>query len=111
MGNDEQNPVTIFRNNAIKTSKYTKFNFLPKNLIEQFSKMANVYFVIITIMQMIPRISITEGVPAQLFPLAFVVFISMIKDIFEDYKRHKSDNAENLKKTMVYDPSIRGFAA
>ena len=54
--------------------------------------MANVYFVIITIMQMIPIISITNGFPAQLLPLVVVIVITMIKDIFEDYKRHKSDD-------------------
>lgn len=52
---------------------------------------------------MIPIISITDGYPAQLMPLIVVVVLSMIKDIFEDYKRHKSDNQENMKKTLVYD--------
>ena len=32
-----------------------------------------------------------------------VVFISMLKDLFEDYKRHKSDRAENNKTTLVYN--------
>jgi phospholipid-transporting ATPase len=54
--------------------------------------MANVYFIFISFMQMIPIISITNGFPAQLMPLIVVVVLSMIKDIFEDYKRHKSDN-------------------
>lgn len=58
---------------------------------EQFTKMANIYFLFISGMQMIPIISITNGYPAQAFPLAVVIVLSMIKDIFEDYKRHKSD--------------------
>lgn len=32
-------------------------------------------------------------------PLIFVIFTSMVKDIFEDRKRHKSDNEENLRST------------
>lgn len=80
------------RNNSICTSKYTKVNFFPKNLIEQFSKMANVYFIFISVMQMIPIISITNGFPAQVLPLSVVIVLSMIKDIFEDYQRHKSDH-------------------
>jgi len=52
---------------------------------------------------MIPDISNSNGVPAQLFPLTAVVFISMLKDLFEDYKRHKSDKAENTKTTLVYN--------
>jgi phospholipid-transporting ATPase len=35
----------------------------------------------------------------MMMPLTFVVGVSMIKDIFEDIKRHKSDNEENNKKT------------
>ena len=46
---------------------------------------------------MIPVISISSGKPAMLVPLTFVVIVSMIKDIFEDYKRHKQDNSENFK--------------
>lgn len=32
--------------NSISTSKYNILNFLPKNLIEQFSKIANLYFLV-----------------------------------------------------------------
>lgn len=39
-----------FTMNSIKTSKYTFFNFLPKNLFDQFSKMANVYFLFIMVL-------------------------------------------------------------
>ena len=38
-------------NNKISTSKYTLLNFIPKILLEQFSKMANIYFLIIAVMQ------------------------------------------------------------
>ena len=42
-------------------------------------------------------------------PLFFVVLVSMIKDAFEDYKRHVSDNKENNTSTRVYDPKAGGF--
>jgi hypothetical protein len=45
------NEPTEFETNKISTSKYTWYNVFPKILIEQFSKMANVYFLIIAIMQ------------------------------------------------------------
>jgi hypothetical protein len=37
----------------------------------------------------------------MLMPLSFVVLVSMIKDIFEDMKRHQSDNIENNLKVLV----------
>ena len=39
----------------------------------------------------------------MVFPLFFVIFISMIKDIFEDLKRHASDKKENMTKVLVGD--------
>lgn len=60
-------------------------------------------------MQMIKTISISNGTPVMLMPLAFVITVSMVKDIFEDYKRHKSDNTENYKKVLVYDTITKEF--
>lgn len=34
----------------------------------------------------------------MLYPLSMVIGISMIKDVFEDRKRHKSDRQENERK-------------
>jgi magnesium-transporting ATPase (P-type) len=81
-----------FIRNKIRTTKYTWFTFVPKNLFEQFSKMANVYFLFIMVLQIIPPISITNGQPAILLPLMFVVAVSAVKDLFEDIKRHKADD-------------------
>ncbi len=39
----------------------------------------------------------------MLAPLTFVIMVSMIKDIFEDYKRHQSDDEENSKIVEVWD--------
>ena len=50
--------------------------------------MANVYFLIITFMQCYKPISISAGKPAMALPLGFIVFLSMLKDAYEDYKRH-----------------------
>ncbi len=33
-------------NNRISTSKYTLITFFPKNLLEQFSRAANIYFLV-----------------------------------------------------------------
>ena len=76
----------------------------------QFSKAANVYFLVITFMQIIPAITISGGKPAMAFPLFSVVFVSMVKDAFEDYKRHINDKKENeINKTTQYDPETGQF--
>lgn len=58
---------------------------------------------------MITVISISNGQPAMAPPLAFVVIVSMIKDGYEDYKRHKSDDKENYAMVDVYDTDKNQF--
>jgi len=81
--------------NVVRTAKYNVVNFLPLNIINQFKKLANCYFLMITIMQTIPSISISQGKPVQGAPLTGVVIVSILKDAFEDFKRHQSDKGEN----------------
>ena len=88
-----------FPSNKISTAKYNCITFLPLNMFEQFTKMANFYFLMLTLLELIKPISDSGGVPTMALPLVFVVSVSMIKDIFEDKKRHKSDNEENLRPT------------
>ena len=66
--------------------------------MSQFKKMANVYFLIISFMQTIKSISISDGKSVMAIPLVVVIGVSMIKDAYEDYKRHQSDAQENEKK-------------
>lgn len=90
-------------NNSINTAQYTVWNFIPKNLLNQFKKAPNVYFAIITYLQTVKEITISAGQPVMALPLAAVVFVSMLKDAFEDYKRHKSDAQENNTITEVFN--------
>jgi len=52
-------------------------------------------------MQTIQSISNSSGKPVILLPLTTIILITMIKDVYEDWKRHKSDNEENGKKIMI----------
>ena len=50
-----------FLSNKIQTAKYTCLNFIPYNFLHQLSKGPNIYYLIITLLQMIEPISITGG--------------------------------------------------
>jgi len=97
-----------YKNNYISTSKYNCFTFLPKNLFEQFTKMANFYFLCLSVMELFPSISDSGGRPVLLMPLSFVVGVSLIKDLYEDCKRKSQDNKENNCKIQCVP---RGKAA
>uniref|UniRef100_A0A8C7PEC8 Phospholipid-transporting ATPase n=1 Tax=Oncorhynchus mykiss TaxID=8022 RepID=A0A8C7PEC8_ONCMY len=82
-----------YPDNRIISSKYTFWNFFPKNLFEQFRRIANFYFLIIFLVQLIidtPTSPITSGLP-----LFFVITVTAIKQGYEDWLRHKADNAIN----------------
>jgi phospholipid-transporting ATPase len=85
-----------FCDNKVVTSHYTIANFVPKNLIEQLSKPANLYFVYLMVLQCMPYgISTTGRIPTISLPLLFIFCLNGLKDLIEDYRRHKSDELEN----------------
>ncbi len=86
--------------NVIRSCKYTAWNFLPRQLYAQFSKIANFYFLCVSILQMIPGLS-TTGTYTTIIPLSFFVALSMAKEGFDDLRRFKLDKAENNKNAVV----------
>lgn len=82
-------------NNKVITSKYTWWNFLPKNIFEQFCNLANIYFLFIGILQTIPQSTTTGGVPTMYMPLVFILAVSGIRAVVEDMSIHKADNKRN----------------
>jgi phospholipid-transporting ATPase len=91
--------------NTVTTSKYTALNFLPKNLAEQFRRLANIYFLIISILQLATDLSPTSKY-ATAGPLFIIVTISAIKEAVEDVARHKDDHAANHQEAIVMDATI-----
>jgi phospholipid-transporting ATPase len=86
-------------NNAISTSKYSVITFLPRNLFEQFHRIAYVYFLILGALNFVPQLGVFTPV-LGILPLAFVLFVTAVKDAYEDFRRHRSDNTEN-KRTLT----------
>lgn len=89
-----------YANNAIKTSKYNIFTFLPLNLFEQFRRLANAYFLFLMILQVIPQISSLPWYTTAV-PLVLVLGITAVKDASDDINRHKSDNQVNNRMVEV----------
>jgi len=52
-------------------------------------------------LQILPEISNTQNEPLIYVPLFVIIFISMLKDYMEDYKRKKSDREENNREVEV----------
>ncbi|CAF4854088.1 unnamed protein product [Pieris macdunnoughi] len=89
-------------NNKIRTTKYTLLSFLPKNLFEQFHRIANVYFIFIVLLNWVPAVN-AFGKEVAMLPVLFVLTVTAIKDLFEDRRRHKSDKRINNSFCRVYN--------
>ena len=102
INNNERNKEEYhFKNNKIDTTKYNIITFLPKGLLYQFMRLANVYFLFTAILQCIPVIS-PLGSATALFPIIFVLAVSLIREAFEDCKRANLDKLQNSVKCKVY---------
>ena len=94
-----------FNNNKIDTTKYNILTFLPKGLLYQFMRLANVYFVFTAILQCIPQIS-PLGSATALFPIIFVLAVSLIREGYEDCKRASLDKIQNSVNCKVFRNNI-----
>lgn len=90
--------------NCIRTTQYTWWSFLPLNFWSQFTQPANFYFFAMAVLQMIPAISDSDGMPTFLFPLGLVMLITAAKDAYENIKRAQADRAENRRKCTLCTP-------
>ncbi|KAE9393504.1 phospholipid-translocating P-type ATPase [Gymnopus androsaceus JB14] len=72
-------PIVMYERNKVRTTKYTIVTFIPKNLFEQF---------------LFPVFGAASGAISVL-PLAFIIFVTALKDAIEDYRRSTLDEQVN----------------
>jgi phospholipid-translocating ATPase len=97
--NDERTDQP-YASNWIRSTRYSAWNFIPRQLVAQFSKLANFYFLVISILQMIPGLS-TTGQFTTIVPLLFFVTLSIAKEGYDDLRRYRLDKAENNRAAQV----------
>ena len=93
----EKNPYLLnnlkFGNNIIKTTKYNLLTLLPKNLFYQFTRVSNIYFLVVSILTCM---SFSPKQPASMIgTFVFVLLFTLCKDGFEDFGRYQQDIKNN----------------
>ncbi|XP_026702488.1 probable phospholipid-transporting ATPase VD isoform X4 [Athene cunicularia] len=91
----------LYMNNKIRTTKYTLLNFLPRNLFEQFHRVANLYFLFLVVLNWVPLVEAFQK-EITMLPLIAVLTIIAVKDGLEDYSKYKMDKRINNLLTKVY---------
>lgn len=86
--------------NKIRTTKYTLLSFVPNNLLEQFHRLANLYFIFIVLLNWYIDAFAKE---VTMIPVVFVLGVTACKDLFEDRRRRASDKRINNSTCRVYN--------
>ncbi|XP_067014238.2 phospholipid-transporting ATPase IF isoform X2 [Anabrus simplex] len=96
-GSDAPGGNVGFVDNRVVSAKYTLWNFIPKNLFEQFRRVANFYFLCMSII----AVSIESPVTpiTSVAPLVFVILVTLFKQGYEDLLRHRNDR--DVNNTLV----------
>lgn len=94
-------PNRRYAGNAIKTTKYNIWFFIPMNLIEQFHRWANIYFVGLAAINFIPAVNAFQPQVA-LIPISVILALTAIKDAWEDFRRYQSDRKLNSRACLIY---------
>ncbi|KAL2878133.1 putative aminophospholipid-translocase [Colletotrichum sp. CLE4] len=104
--------ATRFPPNLISNAKYTALTFLPVTLYNEFSFFFNMYFLLVALSQAIPPLRIGY-LTTYVAPLAFVLFITMGKEAYDDIERRRRDNEANAEAYTVlsFDEPGRGMGS
>ncbi|KAG6833415.1 hypothetical protein H0H87_007400 [Tephrocybe sp. NHM501043] len=95
-------PQSRFPANIVRNQKYNAFTFLPIVFYEQFKFFFNLYFLLVALSQFVPALKIGYIV-TYIAPLAFVLFVTMGKEAYDDYKRNLRDREANSQKYLILD--------
>ena len=106
-GRQEEN--ALFPSNYISTAKYSVFSLIPKNLFEQFHRVANIWFLIVSIFQVLPFNLSPTSSWATIAPLSLVLTVTLCKDAYQDYRRHQSDKEINNRTVKSWDEDSQSF--
>lgn len=100
-----KSPISYYCSNAVYTTKYSLFTFIPKFLYEQFSKSANMFFLLVSTLQQVPGLTPTHRFATAL-PLSIIISISAIKESIEDLRRRAADVRANhsLARKLTFSP-------
>lgn len=96
-------PNESFPSNFVSHQKYTKLNIIPKFLFLQFRFFFNFFYLVITLVEIIPAFRIGFLV-TYISPLVFVLAISFTKEIWDEIQRARRDRELNLQKYTLITP-------
>ncbi|ORM40195.1 putative phospholipid-transporting ATPase IM [Babesia sp. Xinjiang] len=90
------------RSNFIKTTKYSLLSFLPRVLFFQITRVGNLIFLGVSMLQLIEDVSDSNGLPTYLIPVVFVIMVGLGRELASDLARWRNDEKENGRLVHVF---------
>ena len=90
--------------NKEENNKYNVVTFIPICLFNQFRQFGNFFYLIMSVSQFFPELAV-GFLFTYISPLAFVVAVSMAKELYDDINRRIQDKKTNSAKITVIVPS------
>ncbi|CAG9318641.1 unnamed protein product [Blepharisma stoltei] len=92
----------VFPDNKISTNKYTYLTLFQMNLFEQFQRLGNIWYLIITLFQYIPY-DLSPYVSLSTTAIFVIVLIlTLVHDALADFLKRRSDSHVNTKDILVW---------
>ena len=89
--------------NKVSSTRYTLISLLPKNLFEQFQRSSNLWFLLVSIFQLIPFEINPVDSWTTVVPLAILIGLTLCKDAYNDYYRGKDDRKTNSTQYLCWN--------
>ena len=86
--------------NKDENNKYNAITFIPITLFNQFRQFGNLFYLIMTVTQFFPSLAV-GFLFTYIAPLAFVVAVSMGKELYDDINRRIQDKKTNSSRINV----------
>ena len=91
-------PNKSYGTNKKNSSQYTGLSFIPLNLWQQLKNPVFQFYILIMILELVPGVTVTNGLPRTLYPYLVVMVVQMTVDYLITFKVNNLDNVINLKK-------------
>ena len=94
---------SAYPDNSIKTSKFTKYNFIPISLFKLFLNPLMFWFLFISALELSSlNINISQTI-GTVVPFALLIIIDLTRQGYNDYIRHILDSNLNKSQVRVWD--------
>ena len=96
--------------NRVVNTKYNFLSFIPVVILNQFRFFGNQFYLVMTLSQFIPVLKV-GFLFSYLAPLLIVIFMTLLKELFDEMKRYNQDKLTNNEEftKLIYDKEFNSL--